>query len=262
MLGAMGSGGVAVLVRYWKSYALKRSMRRVEKRRADVIDLGDPANNVFTLRLSDDAGTWNFNFHKLTERAAEGLAFNDNLSTGCRYCVLPRVFPDAQVLIEHHYRGYTISYTSPTKFLILDSIHYPWIMRQFNRIAQALFNQRRLARKDRITVLRLFANKALEKKRPKLSVYSVMNEVYGMRWVFHPRNSALESYYQLILESLAHTGDLKENGHAFEITPKAFATLAQYEEENRRHKDIHNAQILLVILTGALAITSLGQLLR
>lgn len=251
-----------MLVRKWKTYALRRAMRRVEKRRADIIRRGDPANNVLTLRLSDDAGDWTFGFKRLTARAAEGLGFNAGSSKGYAYSVLPRVFPDVRVRIEHYYKALTITYGSPTKFVILNTLRYHWFIWKFDRIAQALFNRRQLARKDRMTVLRVFADKALIKRSPKLSVSSIMNEIYGMRCVLHPHHEALRNHYQLILDSLSFTDDLQRDGITFQLTPKAFATLDQYEADRRRHEDILTAHWVLAILTFVLASTAVIELLR
>lgn len=64
------------------------------------------------------------------------------------------------------------------------------------------------------------------------------------------------------MDSLVETGDLRREGVlGCKVTPKALVTLAQYEEENRRHRDNIRVQQVIALVTICLFIAAIGQLL-
>ena len=87
----------------------------------------------------------------------------------------------------------------------------------------------------------------------------LMNQIYGDRWARHPDNGQVHGYYRLLLESLVDSGDLTMENHAYHLNPRALSTLAQFEEDNRKHRDLVNLQRIIAGLTFALVVVGLIQ---
>jgi len=86
-----------------------------------------------------------------------------------------------------------------------------------------------------------------------------MNQMYGRHWRYHPENERLSRYYGILLDSLASSNDLRQDGISYQLAPQGPATLATYEEDNRKHRDQVRQQKLLGFLTLWLVIVGLLQ---
>jgi len=92
-----------------------------------------------------------------------------------------------------------------------------------------------------------------------MSSISLMSLLYSNRWVFHPEKDELIRYCSFLLSSLAASGDLIERQGTFTLAGKALATISEYEEDYRRHRDQIVLQRILAFLTVALVIVGAVQ---
>ncbi|MCH9053996.1 MAG: hypothetical protein IIA72_23590 [Proteobacteria bacterium] len=86
-----------------------------------------------------------------------------------------------------------------------------------------------------------------------------MGLIYGDRWEGHPDNWQLFQYYVLVLDSLVDSGDLILENNVYRLSPRALSTLAQLEEDNRKHGDLVTLQYIIAGLTLALVIVGIIQ---
>ena len=84
-----------------------------------------------------------------------------------------------------------------------------------------------------------------------------MSLMYGDRWARHPDNEQLHQYYVLVLDSLVESDDLNLEDNGYHLSPKALSTLAQFEEDNRKHRDLVIMQKILAALTFALVMVGM-----
>lgn len=158
-----------------------------------------------------------------------------------------------------YYRELEFRYKSATKFLLVIFLRIPAFLLAKERIAQSVFNKRRLARTDRITVLRHIFEQTLEDKNFSTNPWDYMTYLHGPRWVAHPDNEANTSYYLLVLKSFAEAGDIEAKNLQFRLKPQGLVTLSSYEEEERRHQDQTKQRRMLGYLTAALVIVGILQ---
>ncbi|WP_155988210.1 MULTISPECIES: hypothetical protein [unclassified Thioalkalivibrio] len=161
--------------------------------------------------------------------------------------------------IQHFYGLWEFIYRSPWRFLVRDSSRVPLLALLWDRVRQTLFNRKQLLRKDRIDVLKDAIEKTIDDPAYTASAMSLMTDLYTSRWVGHPAKNMVRSHYNLVLDSLADSGDLKKDGPAYKVQPKAMETVSKYEEEDRRHRDNRIQNWTLVVLTFVLAVVGVLQ---
>ena len=216
--------------------------------------------DVVLIRLWTDKEFPCFTFHRLKPDGAEGFWQLSNMDKGIRCRIKNNVLLKASyLLITHHLEGYEFRYSSIDAFLwaklTCQSRRY---IRQ-SRKKQRIFNAKTLVRRDRTSVLRIFVEKTLDDAKFKAGPTRLMSELYTDRWVKHPEREKLKNHYTIILKSLDQSGELASTNHGYEITPKAVTTLAEYEEDEQRHKDNHRQQVILGFLTYALVAVAILQ---
>lgn len=164
-----------------------------------------------------------------------------------------------EIAIQHYFGELEISYNSAPRFFFATVCFQPWVMLARERTARALYNRKKLFRADRKAVLRFMIDETINNAEFRVDAWGVMAFLLGRRVVEHPDNDSIRNYYRLLLMSLADTGDLVNEGGVFRIAPRAFTTIAQIEESDRRHSDNVNLQGRLVWLTAFLFVVGLLQ---
>ncbi len=160
--------------------------------------------------------------------------------------------------IKFYYRERLFEYTSPIEFILHQYLPIPYCWLKLERAKQRLYNVKTLIRQERIDVLRVLLREVLEGEE-KFDKFWMINRLYGPRSSAHPGFAQLLKYYDMLLDSLVDTGELLKDGTGYVVAPKAFTTIAEYEEDDRRHKNQINLQRLIVVLTVCLVIVGLLQ---
>lgn len=171
--------------------------------------------------------------------------------------VLPACIPNAllrpsQFRCTHFIGIYEFKYHSALQLLIREFLLLPRLEIWRDKLTQYFFNKQRLVRKERIDVLRLILEATVRERRFTISSVGLASRLYSNRWVFHPEKDEMLSYCTLLLDSLATAGDLVDDRGSYRLAPRALATLAQYEEDERKHRDMIRQQRALKWLTVAL----------
>ncbi|MDP2030486.1 MAG: hypothetical protein Q8K12_12675 [Thiobacillus sp.] len=180
--------------------------------------------------------------------------------------VLPACIPNdilhpAQFRCTHFIGIYEFKYHSALQLLIHEFLLLPRFDIWRDKLTQYFFNKQRLVRKERINVLRLILEATVRERRFTISSVSLASRLYSNRWVFHPDKDEMLSYCTLLLDSLASSGDIVDERGSYRFAPQALSTLAQYEEDERKHRDMIRQQSALKWLTVALVVVGLIQAL-
>lgn len=147
-------------------------------------------------------------------------------------------------------------YASHWKFLWAHIFKWPQLYRVGQRLRQLVFNRKKLVRVDRISALRHLVEQRIGKRDARSSPVQLLAEMHTFRAFHHPSREEQLAYSTLLMDSLVASGDLSNDQGSYKVTPKALVTLAQHDEDNRRHRDNKIIQWLVVWLTIILAIAA------
>ncbi|WP_147436947.1 hypothetical protein [Alkalispirillum mobile] len=217
-------------------YALKRALRKPAPNPIPRSGEAGAAVDGYVVYLRAEHGDLHVLVDEFDGRVVQGRALHEGtfeLQTSIPTYNLRHFVPE----IQHYYGLWNFNYSSALRFIVRDLLHFPVFVVAFDVIQQALFNRKRLVRNERITLLRDLVEHTIKNPQFKISHIGVMSEIYTNRWVHHPSKSGVLEYYKLALDSLAQSGDLKSDGSCYSVSPKALETLAQYEEQERKHRD-------------------------
>ncbi|ESX03908.1 hypothetical protein X769_15645 [Mesorhizobium sp. LSJC268A00] len=199
----------------------------------------DGTNDYFSVRLIDPGTKQRFISLGAVPQGLKGLWFNGHNEPGLECVVLKRNLPHFGFQGDHYYRGSTIRTNSPLEYIWNWLSNYALRHEWWDRWTQGRFNKRGLTRQDRMQVLRLFVNETAKSDAFNVSIFGLMELLYSRRWFRHPEGDATNNYYELVLKSLAHSGDLtaSDHGMSYALNPQGITTVASYELEERRHND-------------------------
>lgn len=247
------------LLEWWK-VLLRRGAIRIAVRRPmpERLTYGDRRNNSYQIRLGDHNDDFRFIPKAVLPGGLEGWCFVDDE---------PRAdasLPDAQIpkllfKIIHHYKEFTITTESPALFILQRLVGYPFFAAWKHRITQFLFNRRRLARQDRIAVLRYIFDQTVENSDYRISSTDLPSNIYGMRFWGRDDHDSHLSYYRIVLDSLLASGELRKVEHSYSLSPKAVATLDAHETQQERHQDNVGIQRTIAFVTVVLALLAAAQ---
>lgn len=221
---------------------------------------GDKAESVncYVAQIGGTESDWPFMAKELVDGGVTGLWWD-----GDSYKI-PCSIPNWQLRLDNfqfaHYIGhYDFESTSVLSFLIQELSRWRYFLIFKDKFGQFLYNQRKLVRKDRIEVLRLTLEGTVKNRRFAMHSTTLMGALYSNRWVFHPEKDEYLAYCSFLLDSLAGSGDLAKDGISYKIAPKALTTLAEYERDERKHRDQVLQQRALKWLTVALVVVGAAQ---
>lgn len=210
------------------------------------------------------------------DRGGEPYLLVQSLSEGMLSCLewsgssfdKPLVVPlneiETRDLAITHFYGYgEVQYRGLNDFLLGRTLFFPYIkihvVRAIEATDQFFFNKKKLLTKQRIDLLRFLVQRRLE-GIPISSPVDLMTGLYSLKWVLHPDRDPQQKRLHFYLESLVDTGELKRDGHRYELTGEALKAIELYEEQERKHTENVKAQrgmfwltVAIVFLTGAQA---------
>ncbi|WP_447556442.1 hypothetical protein [Vreelandella sp. EE22] len=169
--------------------------------------------------------------------------------------------------ITHSYKGMIFIYNSLEGFTKLNLLrkklktHTNAIYRSF---MQHLFNKRALLVEERIVVLKTLVDmhlKGLSEQHMAKTMLPIdyLNNKNSSYFIRHPDFQHASTRVRLIMESLVDSNDLLKKESGYIVSSKALKTLADYDEEERRHKNIIRGQFLISLLTLVIAGGTIAQ---
>jgi len=176
---------------------------------------------------------------------------------------------ECKIETSHYLKGHEFRYDSAFSLLWREALFLPKLAIWGRETRQKFYNSRTPVRTSRIDLLKLLIehrvdyhaqnnNYSLHNEKGD-SIVDILKAIYGIRIYLHPRKDAYRAQLLVDLDSLVATNDVSMVDRNYVATGKAVATIATYEEENRRHIDNkkHNNRILW--LTVALVLIGLLQ---
>lgn len=147
-------------------------------------------------------------------------------------------------------------------FLIRDVTGFYHFANRWDKIIQVFYNRRQFARRERMRLLQYVVDESLKRDTYYFSAYTLMSDLFGFRWGRHPNHEEALRYYEMLLESLAVSGDIRRDQNIYQIAPQAFQALDDFHRDERRARHNLIVQVALVVLTLALAAAAIVELLE
>jgi hypothetical protein len=242
-----------------KRLALAIAMKR--KAPSIVTISGEEAktNNFFSARLIEPDGA-EILVDEILAKGVSGRSWSGNSFE------LEAVVPNAKLhsyklRILRYYGQLMLEYKSAISLIVCEALKIPFIVAAKNDLSQRVFNLKTPARSERMKLLRkLIQDRHEDAKNHRgvlrsefngKGVVQLLNEIHGIRIFGHPELESLLADLSMQLESLCESNDAKEKDLKFRATGKALHTIAEYEEQDRRHKRQMRLNWLLFWLTVA-----------
>mmetsp|Transcript_4930 Transcript_4930/g.7829 ORF Transcript_4930/g.7829 Transcript_4930/m.7829 type:complete len:274 (-) Transcript_4930:246-1067(-) len=177
--------------------------------------------------------------------------------------------PNWQLNASRWFRYFRSDYENAWKFWrgeVSRRIELLWFRENFS---QRLFNATFKFRSDRINVLKNIvrnhlqdassANGFIYQPAPK-GLVTILQEHTGPRFFGHPAQDEMSARFRLVLESLFESGDLtKDTSNNYQLAPQSLITIADFELNERRHRDSKILGIIAAILTFIVSIATVFQ---
>lgn len=224
---------------------------------------GSLQNNFFAVYLYDSRGIPRFVANEMQAEGLRGKWSNSATSFKAESeCSVPyEAFDNFTIAIDYYYRGWRFRTNGVPMFVLQYLCSYPFWRIYTDRILQAVFNLRPLARRDRMKVLSFILAQTIKDREFEVHPTGILTHLYSARWVLRKDHQELMSYYGLLLDSLKHTGDLATGKHGgyYSIKPQALNTIAAFQREERRHRDNYKIQRGIFLLTVVLMLVGVAQ---
>jgi len=161
---------------------------------------------------------------------------------GVEACITKQTMTNEEwkLSIKHYYKGFEFDYESPFKFCFATVFQFHRFAYSKDKLAQALFNNKKLVRLDRIKVLEYFLERTSKDKDFVANPFYLGSELYTHRWFLHPDREQIRNHYRLVIDSLEETGDLERKDTLYKLAPKALDTISNYERDEQKHLDSQN----------------------
>ena len=179
--------------------AIHAVMRRPSPHRIPMNGDGLHERNYHSAWLGDAGNRRRFLVQGIRSSGLSGLWFGANPAEPA-----PRDIPDAEIVdfnlaIDSYIREGQWLYTSPTDFILQDFFKVPWLKLALGRARQFLFNQRRLVRNSRMTMLQKIVDDSLGDYNFQTDPVTFGVVMHGPRLFGHPDNDAILRRYKLLI---------------------------------------------------------------
>ncbi|MBT2131481.1 hypothetical protein [Aliiroseovarius lamellibrachiae] len=257
---------------FLKHFWLKRALRRVARKPApNRIPLsGERAleNDFYhaDLRILDGSYS-DILVQTVSPRGFAGIAWNeeeDGYSIGTSVCY--QFLGSYQIRISKYYRGHEFTFRNPMSFILQEFFKLPLVEIFADRTFQGLFNFRTPTRQSRIKILKKLISQreqnAAERRillgRDDLTIhmFDIMGLLYGSRIRRHPRYFSMLDHLHLQIEAMVENGEVSYNDQYVHVTGQALLAIAQYEEDNRRHRSEVFRNWVMLALTLVIAVAA------
>lgn len=209
-------------------------------------------NDVYAVYLLDQEGVARLVANDITDHELIGKwSLNGKEFTEERSVPLSEL-PQYRLWIQHYYRGWTFHSVGVWRFILNRLTRFPFFRVKVDNWLQSRFNRKELTRRDRMKVLEHIMQETIKNRDFEVGNTGLLTHFYTVRWVYRPEKAELQTYYDLLLDSLKESGDLVKGQYGFKLHPKALNTIADFELEDRRHRDNYLTQRGLLGLTRVL----------
>ncbi|MGS0825900.1 hypothetical protein ACVBIO_08815 [Shewanella sp. 0m-8] len=166
--------------------------------------------------------------------------------------------------ISHFHGLVTYNYKTPLGFLLNEVTSFyvvrsKYILWKYN-IPKFFYNKRRLKRPDRLKALAATIKLTEDNHNMKFDSMRLVGSMFGTFTILHPQFPTLKQGTQLVLMSLAESGELeKVDPYNFRITGKALSSYEHLLEEKNKERRSRWQSRSMLSLTVVLALTAAFQ---
>lgn len=191
----------------------------------------------------------------------EGLRFNGR---GVDPSLESITYSDAsnrKIQITDYYKETEASYRSPYGYIFSRIIRWRYFLLSVSRFSLWLGRRKSIVRNDRITALERLVDHHVETNGNPVDPIDYVMRNHGDSFWLNRDSERNLSYYRLLFEGLAATGDLEriDNSTRFRVLGQSTATISEYAHQERRHQQQRVLNIALIILTLVLAVAAISQ---
>lgn len=204
--------------------------------------------------------SWTLLCDEVTPEGVTGKYWSDGEEIG-RVSIPFRLMGDYELDITHFYGRHDLHYGSIAQYFWEGIVPVDKAKILIGKGSQFLFNKKELVRSERIEALKIILEKELDQRQYEISSVALSSLLYTEKWVFHPDKSRQLRYNDLLLSSLHDSGDLEKTQYGFRLSSKALVTIAQYEEDQKKHRENISQAKSMKWLTLALIFVGLIQAL-
>ncbi|TPA20936.1 hypothetical protein DXJ84_24785 [Vibrio parahaemolyticus] len=215
-------------------------------------------SNVVYLKAQD--GQWTLLVRKLDDNGVYGKFWLNEVETE-EFCIPFSLLKSYEADITHFYGIYDLRYNSFSQYFFEGIVPVDKVRIVLGKAQQFLFNRKQLIRSERVEALKIILEQDLENRNFKTSAVHLTTLLHSNKWVYHPDKTRQIKYNELLLKSLADSGDLEidRSDFGFKLSPKALTTIADYENDMRKHQEAMSQAKAMKWLTFALIFVGLIQ---
>ncbi|WP_057923148.1 hypothetical protein [Lysobacter capsici] len=235
-------------------YALRKSARKLAPSAIPIYGEGTRGQDYYSTHVFLDNGQGESVECVVDDITARGVKVREWDANTDKFSI-ERVatFGDldgGRLSITHYLEGHQFRYNTASKFF-WEFFGLYRISILFESAKQVLFNKQILVRQERIDVLKNLLLKSERGRDDGTNTLEYQAAIHGVRFIRHPDYDASSVHYRRIFDSLVESGELnkEQGGLRYWVTPKALITLAAYETEERKHRDMLRPQKWIVWLT-------------
>ena len=225
-------------------------------------------NDFFSVRLLDDDDAYNIIAQELVNQGLIGKQWSGD-SYEYQISVPNNFLFEINLEITHYYKHVRATYEGPLEFfwglVTLNPVRF--LLKQ--KFSQWAFNWSTKFRHERMSVLKELvefhirhcssrARSSIVLSGYKFSELSYFERKYGYKAFDHPQFYREMEVIELIFRSLCESNDLEKLESEYKIGPNALKSIADYELDERRHKDSVRHNWLIFVLTFVLACTAIA----
>ncbi|MFH1051225.1 MAG: hypothetical protein V1779_09910 [bacterium] len=165
--------------------------------------------------------------------------------------------------ITHYLKGTPITFHGIRQYIFnrITKIIYIrlFIQQKLYDVVNIFYKKKNLILPARMKLLSIICNMCLSQPNQSITKNALMNKIYSRRWVIHPKAINFYDITHLLLDSLKRSNDIYLYEDKISITGDGIWTLEKYEKEKSKRRNEIILQILILIATIVLAVSSLIQ---
>lgn len=173
-----------------------------------------------------------------------------------------RIAGDARFEIVHYFKDAKLTYSSPITAAVFRRLGLTNLQYWLFSLSNQLLARRIRPIQNRAQVLAAILD-LHEERYGDIKFYTVSHRLLGPKKSNVRHQNKLDHWRQVknIIDSLIHTGELKNQGNHDSVVPtgKAYASLMEWQREISREKNQLKREIFVIILTALIAFGTVKQ---
>lgn len=232
---------------------------------------GGFSRSRYSAHFGYDSGRKFLTFRGVGSGAYLAWCFEDESNTLSRVCVPFSLIGQDRLLFQKYTKHAKYDLNGVLKFWLFELTFASLFLRIASWVSQAWFNYRVKEASEQLILLEFLVHRRLCRGRADstpsflrdadfVGVTQIMHELYGNRIFMHPKLDAWSDRAFLVLEGLAINGKIEARNRQFRASGASVSEIARIKEDNRRHSSAHFLNVMMIVLTAAIAVPPIIEL--